>query len=60
MQVKLKYKLWMLVYKRVPFNKEGKLMFEPYKGFIHDIKAIEDLEARIKDNSRKWKRGDRW
>lgn len=92
-EMKLKYTLWLWFYKYLPYNKDGRLIFEPYKGFIYDLFSIENLEDqlrelygnipfmsggtaiqkeadilnqieclhyRIKTNSKKWKRGERW
>lgn len=73
--MKLSYKLWLLIYRFVPFNRDGKLIFEPYKGFIYDIEMLKMLESkhmsndlyeianlkrRIIENKIKWKHGERW
>ncbi len=46
--MRLKYRLWLWFYKYLPYNKDGKLIFEPYKGFIYDLYSIEDLEDQLR------------
>ncbi|MDY0129056.1 MAG: hypothetical protein RBR63_02545 [Methanosarcina vacuolata] len=45
--MKLKYILWLWFYKYLPYTKDSKLIFEPYKGFIYDLYSIEDLEDQL-------------
>jgi hypothetical protein len=47
--MELKYLLWLWFYKYLPYNKDGKLIFEPYKGFIYDLYSIADLENQLNE-----------
>ncbi|GEM_PF-4146571 len=47
--MRLKYTLWLWFYKYLPYNKDGKLIFEPYKGFIYDLYSIADLEYQLNE-----------
>lgn len=46
-EMKLKYRLWLWLYKQLPHNRGGKLIFEPYKGFIVDLFSIKELENQL-------------
>jgi hypothetical protein len=46
--MKLSYKVWLVGGPLLPFNKEGKLIFEPYKGFMTDLHELKYLENEMK------------
>lgn len=45
--MKFSYKVWLAVGPILPFNKEGKLVFEPYKGFMADLHELKYLENEM-------------
>lgn len=47
--MKLTYKIWMIFGPLLPLNSEGKLIFEPYKGFMTDLHELKYLENEVKN-----------
>jgi hypothetical protein len=48
--MKMSYKLWLLFGDILPFNGSGKLVLEPYKGFMSDIHELKFIENEIKQH----------
>lgn len=47
--MKFSYKVWLIVGSILPFNENGKLIFEPYKGFMSDLHKLKYLENEMKN-----------
>lgn len=41
------WEVWLAVHKYLPYTKGGKLIFEPYRGFIWDLVELSQLENDI-------------
>lgn len=46
--MKLSYVFWLNIGKYFPLNSDGKLIGEPYKGFIVDVAQLNNLEVQIR------------
>jgi hypothetical protein len=46
--MKLYYRFWMAFGSILPFDRDGKLIFEPYKGFMSDLHDLKYAENETK------------
>jgi hypothetical protein len=44
--MKSSYRIWLNTYTHIPYGRSGKLIGEPYKGFIFDINELDLIEKR--------------